>query len=1329
MGKKSSSFVKRKPLFFTSLAVSLALHAGGLYFLLKHPFSFFQSAPKEEKEQTLVHQLETDLEVELALSETLSRLIMKNEEPESPSFDRPHLEVADQTLTFITNYSYTPKIHPALSTHAQFSIRTPDLMIEKNEASRALKPPFGPKKWINFSQELEALAQTNKMVEEEVEFNTQPHLESEEAEKISTALCLPPPKEPQISPPEISLAEKDIQLQPSHEHLGKAFLDRESLYFFYNETLKETPPFPFKMELLYPGNLVAENFALPKSSLKSKTVLAGSFFASIAPLDLSPFVDESDVFSFDPQTEEVHELHISPAKVKGQFSSVELARTSHPFSPTEVTITPPLLAFQVVTPSIALKQTFGQTFPSYLPNLPEETQSPSKQRSLHCPHKENVKKELQDPSLTLAFDNVQEEKYHFQTIDAPEQLALSPSRKVFPRQKLSKASSCLSIKSTLPQETSPAFFTPLEKDHTPEKEALELAFDTQVPSGLSRLVIPRYHYKRSSSQEVPFSLENSSMPLSTSSLVSPDLATLPHEKSHLDFSSATPRLAKRKTAPQTDTLPFRGRAYPFTQHLLSLSPAPSLAQVSDPFSLQKHPLTCEVSLSTSSLAFDLLKDQPLFITPSFKPCKKELQTSRPALDLSSVTPRLAEKRATPQTDAFPFRGRSYPFTHQLLSQTPAPSPAQMSDSFAAQKNFLAFEMSPPASSLSFDLNKESTPVMACALKPDKMKLQTIEKISAPNLPPITQKKPNDKVGFQPKKMLEEIPNSAQLAALASRKKHVSNMKELISKQQSPFDEAQQEIPLPEITYLEPNLSTPKPSKGPLLDLEDNRIALQQHELDYAKNSLEIPEPLASPALPMLKQKKMAGRELLSPPQKALELSEIDDYLALVPREASFPFTKSLLSQIPVPLREVQSDLASFIHEVKDVETDDIQSESTQLIEKLHSETVAQNSPVNMSTPDIEKVLSEKDFHTTNETHRTTQQYLSEIPAPSNLKTLSFNSEFETEVTYVKKPDGTGYHFALKIKPNERLYFSSPEQNIIFVVDGSSSIKKHRYNTFKDAVVKALGYMHEGDTFNILVADSEIAAMSQEPLFWNKNAIKKARNYLHSRTYRGFFSNYDAFYLIAKATQYFDPDKENVIVFISDGHSLDTIKKHKEEFKELTEASKGRFSIFAACASHNNNLTMLDLLSTFNQGEFMYSPTNAAFPRKLAVLVKHIESCVAKDIRLHVTSSSDRADIQFYPSQDTYPSLYADRAYTLYGSTDTLEDFDLILQGRSGEHWVNIKQHITFRYAEVAGYKLKRNFALQQAYVCYDYYLKQNDPFFLAEAERILMPHSIIPATR
>lgn len=396
----------------------------------------------------------------------------------------------------------------------------------------------------------------------------------------------------------------------------------------------------------------------------------------------------------------------------------------------------------------------------------------------------------------------------------------------------------------------------------------------------------------------------------------------------------------------------------------------------------------------------------------------------------------------------------------------------------------------------------------------------------------------------------------------------------------------------------------------------------------------------------------------------------------------------------------------------------------EILEDYDQENRFSHGLVALKFPSLEINPKEAETKSFNQSSRFTNGFLTEIPPPSHLETVTYANEFDTEVHYSKREDGKGYHFAIKLKPNEKLKFASPSQNFIFVVDGSRSIKKHRYGIFKEGVARALTYLADGDSFNIVVADAKLRTFSATSTAWDEGSVAKAKRFLLDQDYRGFFVNYDAFDLISKVTQYFDPDRENIVVLITDGHSFNTLRDHKDDFKGLSEANNGKFSIFTATASQGNNLSMLDLLSTFNNGELIYSKTNASFSRQLSVLVKHIESFVAKNIHINVAGASLETGIEFYPNEKTLPALYADRPYIIYGSINELKDFDFLLQGRAGDQWINIKQSISFQHAINASHTIKKGMALQKAYVCYDYFMKNEDSFFLSEAQRILEPFNL-----
>ncbi|MCB1084477.1 MAG: hypothetical protein KDK60_00055 [Chlamydiia bacterium] len=426
---------------------------------------------------------------------------------------------------------------------------------------------------------------------------------------------------------------------------------------------------------------------------------------------------------------------------------------------------------------------------------------------------------------------------------------------------------------------------------------------------------------------------------------------------------------------------------------------------------------------------------------------------------------------------------------------------------------------------------------------------------------------------------------------------------------------------------------------------------------------------------------------------------------------------SALDYAPVP-KKAPLVMALSPSVLPHIETDMVRSQSKEILEDYNQENAASHQTIALAIPKMQCGPNEEETQVLNQSSRFTSAFLTQIPHPSQLETISYQDEFETVVHYSPKEEGQGYLFALKIKPKPNTHFAPSPQNYVFIIDGSSTIKKHRFATFKEGVRRALPYLREGDSFNILIADATLRPLEKEPVKWDQQAIAHAKHFLSKQGYKGFFTKYDPFDLLSEASKHFHPDKENVVVLLSDGHNFKSFQHHKEDFQELSRASQGRFSIFTATSSQDNNLAMLDLVSTFNDGELMYSKTNVAFSRQLAKLVKHIHHFVAKAIHVNLTHTRKGTNIAFYPTQQALPSYFSDRPYTIYGEIDRLDDFNLILQGKAGDHWINIQQPITFKNAEKATTAIKRGMVLQKSYVCFDRFLEHEDSIALIEGEQL-----------
>src|SRR6185295_1349084 len=113
--------------------------------------------------------------------------------------------------------------------------------------------------------------------------------------------------------------------------------------------------------------------------------------------------------------------------------------------------------------------------------------------------------------------------------------------------------------------------------------------------------------------------------------------------------------------------------------------------------------------------------------------------------------------------------------------------------------------------------------------------------------------------------------------------------------------------------------------------------------------------------------------------------------------------------------------------------------------------------------------------------------------------------------------------------------------------------------------------------------------------------------------------------------------------------------------------------------------------------------------------------LAKTLSCTFIGKSPGVTFQLFPPNGKLPYLYLDQPYVILGETSTLDDFILFVQGRLNGKWLNIKKNISFLSAKKGGKALKIESALQQSYILYERYLRDDDPKHIAEARNLLEP--------
>lgn len=351
--------------------------------------------------------------------------------------------------------------------------------------------------------------------------------------------------------------------------------------------------------------------------------------------------------------------------------------------------------------------------------------------------------------------------------------------------------------------------------------------------------------------------------------------------------------------------------------------------------------------------------------------------------------------------------------------------------------------------------------------------------------------------------------------------------------------------------------------------------------------------------------------------------------------------------------------------------------------------------------------------------------LEALPNAENLRNYIATDDFIHDLQITPNPKGTGYLFSVTLLPQQQKLETNCPQNYIFLIDRSGSIDKTRFQSFKQGVMKSLLYLKDCDTFNIITFDTEMSKMSHESVFATQATKHGAKRYLENqkRGYQYGIPNVPQVLLALKPLI----DKSSLpttIVLLTSGKTLENYNKEIDGplLKKQLKSNKNSFTLFTAGCQDVADSNMLEMLSLLNRGEYMISQTNAAFPRKLAALVKHATYLAASNVLISSANRSQNVHVDLYPNSPIAPNIYGDKPYTIVGKIDKLADFDLVLQGRFCDNWIMIKKKISFSAARHGGHSIIKDFKTLTAYNQYHEYFEDGAIAHLEQAQDTLKPY-------
>ena len=263
----------------------------------------------------------------------------------------------------------------------------------------------------------------------------------------------------------------------------------------------------------------------------------------------------------------------------------------------------------------------------------------------------------------------------------------------------------------------------------------------------------------------------------------------------------------------------------------------------------------------------------------------------------------------------------------------------------------------------------------------------------------------------------------------------------------------------------------------------------------------------------------------------------------------------------------------------------------------------------------------------------------DIKSLEPVSTLASSDSFNFDVEYAQDTDGE-YLFRARFYPKERVKFKRIRQNFYFVLDRSHSIGKQRYQLAKSAVLDALTQLEKGDTFNILVFDDHVVRLSNENLPATEEAFTYAIDWLSRQTHGGLFAGTELYTSLGQIIPKVVADEEvHTAILFSDGNTVLSREKQRSSISGWTNSNQGKVALFAVAVGLDNNIALLDLLTSMNKGSLFYSSNIQETQAITRLLIEEIGRPIGKDLHISALSKASKDALILYPKQNRLADLY------------------------------------------------------------------------------------------
>lgn len=285
---------------------------------------------------------------------------------------------------------------------------------------------------------------------------------------------------------------------------------------------------------------------------------------------------------------------------------------------------------------------------------------------------------------------------------------------------------------------------------------------------------------------------------------------------------------------------------------------------------------------------------------------------------------------------------------------------------------------------------------------------------------------------------------------------------------------------------------------------------------------------------------------------------------------------------------------------------------------------------------------------------------SEIIASDKKVTTDYaalDSFLDVEVlTYRDPKDGQNY-FRLSMIPSGKAQSIAPlNKEVVFLVDASLSIHKHRLHAFKKGLKFALSQLNPSDLFNIYVFKNKIIPFHSESIRSTPAIINAAEDFLDNIEADRRTDIYSAFLETMQTEPTLHP---SYIVLLSDGNANTGISSTAKLIAEITRTGNQQRPIFSFSGGGRVNHFLLDFLAYPNRGWSEYARNNSEIDESFRKFIMKIKNPILTDIRYQISGTKNS---EVFPKN--LPDFYRDAVFTIYGKYDEGEKFSFRIYGKS-----------------------------------------------------------------